>query len=153
MSIGSLYQYFPNKQAIFSAILARHVEQMGRMLEAKLVEHAGSSLDDLVRALVEAMVAAHAADPKLHRLLFSEVPHRADEGSQVATRLHFAFRRALESRAGEGQSPRDIERTLFVLTHMVEALAHGAVLDRPPRLSLAAATEEAVRAVLAYLHA
>jgi hypothetical protein len=42
---------------------------------------------------------------------------------------------------------------LFVLTHMVEGLAHGAVLTRPSRLSLAAATEEAVQAVLAYLHA
>ena len=42
---------------------------------------------------------------------------------------------------------------LFVLPHMVEALAHGAAQRRPPRLSLAAAKEEAVRAVLAYLRA
>jgi hypothetical protein len=41
--------------------------------------------------------------------------------------------------------------TLFVLANMVEALAHGADLRRPPRLSLGAAKEEAVRAVLAYL--
>jgi hypothetical protein len=36
---------------------------------------------------------------------------------------------------------------------MVDALSHGAVLRRPPELSLAAAKEEVVRAVLAYLHA
>jgi len=34
---------------------------------------------------------------------------------------------------------------------MIDALAHGAVLRRPPGLSLGAAKEEAVRAVLAYL--
>jgi hypothetical protein len=36
---------------------------------------------------------------------------------------------------------------------MVDALSDGAVLRRPARLSLAAAKEEAVRAILAYLHA
>jgi hypothetical protein len=36
---------------------------------------------------------------------------------------------------------------------MVEALSHGAVLRRPPTMSLAEAKQEAVRAVLAYLHA
>jgi hypothetical protein len=41
---------------------------------------------------------------------------------------------------------------VFVVTHMVESLSHGAVLRRPPGLSLAAAKEEAVRAVSAYLH-
>jgi hypothetical protein len=42
---------------------------------------------------------------------------------------------------------------VFVVTHVVEALSHGAVLRRPPHLSLAEAKKEAVRAVLAYLHA
>ena len=41
---------------------------------------------------------------------------------------------------------------LFVVPLMVEALSHGVALRRPSRLSLAAASEEAVRAVLAYLH-
>jgi hypothetical protein len=38
---------------------------------------------------------------------------------------------------------------LFVLPHMVEALSHGAAYRRPPGLSLDAAKDEAVRAVLA----
>ena len=154
VSIGSVYQYFPDKQAIFDALHDRHVGQMGQLVEDKLAEHAGSSLDDLVRALVEATVAAHAVDPELHELLFSQVPHRAGEGhaSPVAERrLQSVLRRALEARPA--RAPRELERTLFVLTHMIEALGHGAVLDRPARLSLAAARDEAVRAVLAYLHA
>ncbi|HZY60853.1 MAG TPA: hypothetical protein VFE56_13890 [Candidatus Binataceae bacterium] len=42
---------------------------------------------------------------------------------------------------------------LFVLTNMLDALSHGAVLNRLPSLSLADATEEALRAVLAYVDA
>ena len=104
-----------------------------------------------MRGLVEALVEAHASDPELHELLTTEVPHGADGGRALAVRLSGAFRLALTARARERQAPRDLERTLFVLANMVEALAHGAALRRPPRLSLVAAKEEAVRAVLAYL--
>jgi len=41
---------------------------------------------------------------------------------------------------------------LFVLTNMLDALSHAAVL-KPPSLSLADATEEALRAVLAHADA
>jgi hypothetical protein len=54
---------------------------------------------------------------------------------------------------GELKIPRDLERVLFVVAHMVDALSHGAVLRCPPQMSLAEAKEEAVRAILAYLHA
>jgi hypothetical protein len=42
---------------------------------------------------------------------------------------------------------------VFVVTNMVDALAHGPVLRRPTGMSIAAAKAEAVRAVLVYLHA
>ncbi len=153
VSIGSIYQYFPDKRAIFIALHERHVEEVDRMVERKLVEHAASSLDDLVRALVEAMVEAHAEDPELNELLLTEVPHRADGTQDFSVRLHGAFRLAISSRAHELEKRGDLDKVVFVVTHMVESLSHGVVLRRPPGLSLAAAKEEAVRAVLAYLHA
>jgi AcrR family transcriptional regulator len=151
VSIGSVYQYFPDKRAIFLALHDRHVDEIGRLIEARLVEHADSSLEDLVRALVEALVEAHASDPELHHLLTSEVPHGADGARALEVRLRGVFRLAISSRSQEPRAPRDLDRVLFVLPHMVEALSHGAALRRPPRLSLAAAKEESVRAVLAYL--
>lgn len=151
VSIGSVYQYFRDKRAIFVALHQRHLEEIDRMVETKLIEHAASSLDDLVRAMVEAMIDAHAVDPQLYQLLFTEVPHRAEGTLDFAVRLHGAFRLAISSRARELKIRRDLDLVVFVVTHMVEALSHGAVLRRPPRVSLAAAKQEAVRAVLAYL--
>jgi AcrR family transcriptional regulator len=159
VSIGSVYQYFPNKQAIFTALLDRHHEAMVRLVEAAMVDgvdrvdRADAPFDDRIRGLVEAMVAAHATDPDLHQLLFTQVPQRPDVDREIKTRVRAAFRLAIESRAKGPDSPRDLERMLFVLTHMVEALTHAAVLHRPSRMSLAAASDEAVRAVLAYLNA
>jgi AcrR family transcriptional regulator len=153
VSIGSVYQYFPDKRAIFTALHQRHIDQIDRMVQTKLVEHAASSIEELVRAMVEAMVEAHAIDPELYELLMTEVPHRADGTRDFSVRLHGAFLLAISSRAHELKKRRDLDKVVFVVTHMVEALSHGAVLRRPARMSLKEAKEEAVRAILAYLRA
>jgi AcrR family transcriptional regulator len=151
VSIGSVYQYFPDKGAIFSALHDRHVEEMSRLVERTLVEHAAASLEALIRALVEAVVAAHATDPALYELL-RVVPH-VPGAPDFAVRLRGALRLALAARASELGRRRDLDALLFVVTNQIDSLCHAAVLRRPPRLSLAAAKDEAVRAVLAYLHA
>jgi AcrR family transcriptional regulator len=151
VSVGSIYQYFPDKRAIYGALHARHVETISRVIESVLVEHAASSLASFVRALVEALVEAHASDPELHEVMTTQVPHGEDGAQTLEERLRGTFRLAISARAKEPYSHRDLDRMLFVLPHMVEALAHGAVYRRPARLSLVAAKEEAVRAVLSYL--
>ncbi len=153
VSIGSLYQYFPDKRAIFAALHERHIEEIDRMVETTLVKHAGSSLDELIRAMIGAMVDAHTTDPKLYELLSTEVPHRAGGTEDFSVRLRGVFLLAISSRSRELKKGRDLERVVFVVTHMIEALSHGAVLRRPPGLSLADAKAEITRAVLAYLHA
>ena len=152
VSIGSVYQYFPDKQAIFVALHQRHIDQIDRMVESKLIEHAASPLDDLMRAMIDGMMDAHSADPELYELLATEVPHRADGTRDFAVRLHGAFRLALSSRADELKRRCDVDKLAFVVANMVESLCHAALFRRPPRLSLAAAKAEGERAVLAYLH-
>jgi AcrR family transcriptional regulator len=153
VSIGSLYQYFPDKSAIFAALHQRHIEQIDRVVQGKLVEHAASSLDDLMSAMIEAMVDAHEPNPELHQLFMAEVAHGAGGRQEFAVRLHGAFLLAIAARSHELKKHRDPVKTAFIVTHMVEALSHGVVLRRPPGLSRPDAKKEAVRAVLAYLHA
>ena len=152
VSIGSVYQYFPNKRAIFAALHQRHIDEIDRLIESTLVKHAASSLDQLVRAMVEAMIGAHTTDPELFELLQTQVPHRTDGSRDFAGRLHGAFLLAISARAHDLKKKRDLEKVVFVVTHMVDALSHGAILRRPPHLSLDDAREESIRAILAYLH-
>lgn len=153
VSIGSVYQYFPDKRAIFVALHQRHVEEMDRLVETTLVEYAASPLEDLVRAMVEAVVEAHAVDPELHELLMTQVPHKADGTQGFAVRLHGAFRLAIASKRQDLKKRRDLDKIVFVVTNMVDALSHAAALQRPADLSRADAKEEIVRAVMAYLRA
>jgi AcrR family transcriptional regulator len=153
VSIGSVYQYFPNKDSIFNALHQRHIDQVDRLIQRTLVEHASSPLEDLMRGMIEAMIEAHATDPELYQLLLAEVPHHADGTKGFAVRLHGAFLLAISCRAHELKKRRNLGTVAYTVVQMVEALSHGAVLRRPPALSLEDAKEEAVKAVLAYLRA
>jgi AcrR family transcriptional regulator len=147
--IGSIYQYFPDKHAIFAALHQRHVVEIQHLIATTLVGHAASSLGQLMGALMDALVDAHALEPELHQLLDREIPHRADG----APGLPEALRGVIASRAEEVTANRDLDRALFMVPNIMNALAHEAVLCRPPPLSLAAAKEEAARAISFYLRA
>jgi AcrR family transcriptional regulator len=153
VSIGSLYQYFPDKRAIFTALHDRHIEQIDRLVERTLVERAAAPLDELMGAMVEAMVDAHTTDPELYELLWMEVPHRADGSRDFGDRLHGAFLLAISARKHELKKHRDLEKVVRVVTQVVDALSHWAALKRPAGMSRREAKAEAVAAVLAYLHA
>lgn len=151
VSVGSIYQYFPDKQAIFIALHKRHVEEIDRLVERTLVAHASVSLADLIRAMVGALIDTHALDPELYELLASEVPHRSGGTQSFSTRLRAVFRLAIAARLPHERVPARLDRLAFVVAEMVDALSHAAVLRRPSGLSLATAREETVRAVMAYL--
>jgi AcrR family transcriptional regulator len=146
-----VYQYFPDKKAIFIALHQRHIEQIDRLVQAKLVENAGESLEMMIRSMVEAMIEAHTPDPALYALMFSEVPHRAEGTRAFAVRMHGAFRLAIAARSEELRKERNPNHLAFVLAHMVDSLSHGAVLHRPSGMSPSVAKAEIVRAILAYL--
>ncbi len=71
VSIGSLYQYFPDKAAIAQALLERHVHEVHGLVEQQLERLADerTPLRAALAELLEALVALHEQDPKLHRFL------------------------------------------------------------------------------------
>lgn len=86
VSIGSLYEYFPNKQALIDEIAANHIAQGEALLLSAATGMIGS--DDpavLVDALVQGLVDLHKDDPRLHCALSSEVPLSPDIRARVET--------------------------------------------------------------------
>ena len=152
VSIGSVYQYFPHKRAIFEALHQRHLEQVDRLVQDTIVEHAESSLDELVRALLEAMVQVHLSDPELYAFMYAEVSHSAGGTRTFAQRLHGAFFLAIAARKHELKPNPDPVKVAFVVANMIDSLSHATALERPLGISLASARDEAIGAVLAYLH-
>ncbi|MGY5811865.1 TetR/AcrR family transcriptional regulator [Rhizobium sp. LEGMi198b] len=84
ISIGSLYQYFPDKLSLVEAIRRRHFDEVLAVLRQAVASDL--PLRQSVEALVQGMIAAHSVNPDLHRVLLDEVPGL--EGSRSA---HDAF--------------------------------------------------------------
>jgi AcrR family transcriptional regulator len=151
VSIGSVYQYFPNKRAIFLALHERHIEQVDRVLQRKISESAGEPLDQLVSGLMEGMIEVHASDPELAVLLDSEVPHHADGAREFSLRLHEPLREALAPHAESLGGTAKLDLRVFLLANMLDAFGHAVVLRRPRALSQRSARIECCKAILACL--
>jgi AcrR family transcriptional regulator len=74
VSVGSLYQYFPNKHALVDAIMQRHFDAVLAVLRGVDASRHGSSRK--AEELVRGMIAVHQIDPALHRVLLEEMPSR-----------------------------------------------------------------------------
>ena len=72
VSIGSLYQYFPDKLSLVDAIRHRHLDDSITVM--RKVRADGLSPEEFAVQLVQAVVAAHSIYPGLHRVLLDEAP-------------------------------------------------------------------------------
>ena len=152
VSIGSLYQYFPNKESLLTELAERHMEAMLGQLAQMAEALAGATLEDAVRVYVRAMLAAHAVDPELHRVLTEQVPAIAglDRVREIQAEAEVIVQAYLEGHR-ERLRPPDLGLATFVIVTAVEAVTHAAVLDRPSALREAEFADEVSALVLRYL--
>lgn len=155
VSIGSVYQYFPNKRAIFIALHERHIAQVDSMIQRCMTDAAEATLEEFVAVLLRGMIELHQVDPELSELLQAEVPQSAEGTPGLAVRLYAPLRKALASRSKESgrtaNAAASLDMQAFFLSNMIEAFGHALVFRRPAGLSLAKAKAETLRAILAYL--
>lgn len=129
VSVGSVYQYFPSKEALVAALVERHVAEMTSLVRGKLAEIAELPVHAAVRAMIDAMFEAHAVDPALHRVLIEQVPRagRLQEVVRVEREVEALVTLFLEARRAELR-PTNLGAAAFVLYNVVESVSHAAVL-------------------------
>jgi AcrR family transcriptional regulator len=155
VSVGSLYQYFPSKEALVAAVMERHDRQLMQVVRDALGEVAELPLEVGVRRLIAAAIQAHRIDPKLHRVLAEQIP-RTGRFQNVETfnrESHALFRAYLETRRDEFR-PVDLGLAAFVCVTSIEALTHTAVVHHSATLTdeaFEALVDEATRLVIRYL--
>jgi AcrR family transcriptional regulator len=74
VSVGSLYQYFPSKEAILGELIDRHSEQTIARLAERLQDLAHRPIADVLREIVEILLEADTIDLGLHRVFLDELP-------------------------------------------------------------------------------
>ncbi len=79
VSIGSVYQYFPDKSAIFAELIHKAEADLGDNLEMLLARTAGLALEERIGILVKAGVGQQMQRPQLARILdYLEASFRTD---------------------------------------------------------------------------
>lgn len=127
VSIGTLYQYFPSKEAVAVALLERHLTETKQRLHAwvghMVAEHHG--LHEALTDYVEGMLETHAGKPRLQHILFEETPLP----NRVHETLLSVEREAARTVAGllrlypEVKHPA-LQRAGFFVVQVVESLTH-----------------------------
>ena len=152
VSIGSLYQYFPSKEALVAAVIERHIDGMLDVIRTSAARVALMPIREAARELVGVMIEAHRINPKLHRVLVEQIPRignmehidRVDEEAVALVRVYLEGHR-------EELGITDLDLAAFIAVSTVEALTHIAVLRRPELLSDARYVDEVANLVVRYL--
>lgn len=132
VSIGSLYQYFPSKDALLATLSACHLLAAREAIEPALaVIDAGAEADEAIPALVHAMVVCHAGRPRLHRILFADAPVPSEQGRALAA-MHAECVDRIARWLARGAAKPDEEQRIAARVGFdaLFSLSHGFVLDR-----------------------
>ena len=84
-SVGSLYQYYPNRDALLAAVLEEHLDDVARAVEQACNEHRGKPVSQMASALVTTFLAAKLRDPSKSKALYAIAGERG--GAELAARL------------------------------------------------------------------
>lgn len=136
VSIGSLYQYFPSKEALVAAVIDRHMHEMMQAVRDALAKVATRPIEVAARELVSVMLDAHRVNPKLHRVLAEQTPRTGRlENIEAIDREAYALVRGYLEAHRDELDVVDPDVAAFVCVTAVEALTHAAVVRRPEILT------------------
>lgn len=134
VSVGSLYQYFPNKDALVYAVAQRHFDEVLAQL-ARVSLSPGTPLPDIVRGFVKAMVASHRMDAGLHRALTEFLLRLGPESyAEQQQRAQAMVRGILELRRSEVVEA-DLDVASWLLVTTAESAVHAALMEDGDLLS------------------
>ena len=152
VSIGSLYQYFPNKQTLIAELRRQHFAAVRAEMGAALQAAASLPLEAATRLLIEASIRAHGIDPQLHRIIDTQGPQlelSEDDGSQHSARR--AIEQLLLAHRANLRPGLDIALAARISYRLVESLTHSAVIDDPALLAHPHFVDELTRVLLRYV--
>jgi AcrR family transcriptional regulator len=120
VSVGTLYQYFPNKQSLLYAVFEEHLEKVASAVEAACDQACHQPLESMIRQVVEAFV-----DAKMERMDISVALYRVSAdvgGHELMDKIRQRFRNAIAAML-QTATDRDSLPDKFAIDLMLAAMS------------------------------
>jgi len=158
VSIGSLYQYYPNKDAILAELLTRHLDgdrgtaTLRRYKEGRYKE-SPEPLETIIRDFVRTVIDNHLDDPQLLRIMIEQAP-RSGEILERVTRVKWEMIDDLLDLLNAHPEVRvqDKDTAARLVTSTVELTVHQ-LIAAPDSIDLTRLENELVAMITGYLRA
>lgn len=152
VNVGTLYRYFPNKDALIGALIDREAKVTLSSVERALRSDEEQPIEAVVGALFRAMVDEPQIDSRVHRELVEQVGRSGRLSvlrkleQDIAKRLLVFIRARTEHRSAKAAPV-----AAFLVLHAVEALVHATLFLRPTDVAQEDAIKGAIKMITRFL--
>ncbi|MCP5019901.1 MAG: TetR/AcrR family transcriptional regulator [Ketobacter sp.] len=153
VSIGSVYEYFPGKEAIVAAVATQLVEVSLQKMQAALLSVEDMDLEPAMRSWIYSLYAVSRDQHRLLKVLLFQVPfiHKVPAVEGLRTEL---FRLALvgASKTREHLFITPSRESLYLITTMTGSTLLQLAIMPPPGLQVEAIIDELAHKMVQWLH-
>src|SRR5689334_15453973 len=134
ISPGSLYQYFPNKDAIAAAVIDRYSDELSARVAARVSERLSQPAPDYVRESIAALLDALDVHPEFLRAVMEQTPRLGSSSKLIAfeQRIGDLTKAYLTINQKQIRPVASNDTAAWMLVRMVENLCVRYILDQPP---------------------
>ncbi|HEX4578048.1 MAG TPA: TetR/AcrR family transcriptional regulator [Edaphobacter sp.] len=153
VSVGTLYQYFPNKSALLQAALRRHLDEVTEAVERVCREQRGNSLQRMATAVINVFLEAKMRNAKTSVALYS-VSSDVD-GARIARQLGVRANRAIVGMLATAREPltKDPQLVASMLEGTMGGVSRRLLESNAPGKEFESLRQELIFFVCAYLEA
>lgn len=151
VSVGTLYQYYPNKQALLLAVLGHHLDDVAAAVEAAACQAQRQPLARMVEAVVKAFVGAKVQRIDEARALYAvaEEPAGAELVRQASARACAAIETMLA--CAPDAAFEDLRVTSYIFATAMIGPTRGVVERQAPPKMVSTLQRQLVSLCLGYL--
>lgn len=153
VSIGSLYQYFPNKQALAAAVVDCYGELFAAAFRQAMATHPQGTLSQTVDAMIEFASVSYQHGPELHRAL-NELASRVDRVEkigQISARIAGVIEEQLRLHTQEIAGDLDLADAAALIETILETVVHRAIEHHPVNVGGERMIKQCRRLILGFL--
>jgi AcrR family transcriptional regulator len=153
VSVGTLYQYFPNKGALLQAALKRHLDQVADAIAGVCREQRGQSLQRMATALITAFLAAKMKDVRASVALYA-VSSDVD-GARIVQQMGIRLNKAIVEMltTAPEQLTRDPQLVASLLQAAMVGVSRRMLESSAPEKELSPLRDELIFFACSYLAA